>query len=108
MADNTQKSLKARFARHIQAIKDKHHPGALEEHFRKDKCSSIENVTMQPLHRVIPRINDTPEHIENTLKQHETLWIDRLKCEYPQGLNSIRQDPMTRYNLSSGTTYHHV
>ena len=93
----TQKSLKVRFAKHVQAIRDRHRPGTLQEHFRHNSCGGIESITIQLLHRVIPKADDTPERIENILKRLETLWIDRLKCEYPQGLNWARYDPVKRY-----------
>ena len=93
----TQKSLKVRFAKHVQAIRDRHRPGTLQEHFRHNSCGGIESITIQLLHRVIPKADDTPERIENILKRLETLWIDRLKCEYPQGLNWARYDQVKRY-----------
>ena len=67
-----------RFAKHIQAIKHRHHLNTLQEHFRHNNCGAIDSITIQPLHRVIPRTTDTPERIEDTLKQLETLWMDRL------------------------------
>ena len=93
----TLRSLKARFAKHLQAIKDRYRPGVLQEHFRRGECGSIDNITLQLLYK-LPHTHDTPENIEESLKQHETLWIDRLKCEYPQGLNWARYDPTKRHN----------
>ena len=95
----TQKSLKARFTKHVQAIRDRHRPGTLQEHFRHKTCGGIDNITVQLLHRVIPKVDDTPENIEDTLKQWEKLWIDRLKSGYPQGLNWAEYDPIKRYKL---------
>ena len=93
----TQKSLKARYAKHLQAIRDRRRRGVLQEHFRDgSRCSGINNITIQLLHRVIPDSVDTPEAIEENLKHLETLWIDRLKCEFPQGLNWKRYDPQSR------------
>ena len=93
----TQQSLKARFAKHLQAIRDRHRPGVLQEHFRRGECAGVENIRIQLLH-AISNTDSTPEDTEESLKQLETLWIDRLKCEYPQGLNWVRYDPMRRHH----------
>lgn len=71
---------KARLAKHLRAIRDRHRPGVLQEHFRRGECAGIDNITIQPLYK-LPNTDDTPEGNEESLKQHETLWIDRLKCE---------------------------
>ena len=63
---------------------------------QRRQCNGIDNITIQLLHRVVPDSGDTPETIEETLKQLETLWIDWLKCEFPQGLNWTRYDPPSR------------
>ena len=91
----TQKSLKARYAKHLQNIRDKHSRGALQDHFRKNECGSIE-IMMQLLHKVIPENHETQTQTEETLKRIETLWIDRLMSEFPQGLNWVRYDSRTR------------
>ena len=93
----TSQSLKRRIARHLKAIRDRQHPGALQEHFRRDECTGIENVKVQPLQVITPNSNDTSRQIEDKLKQHESHWMERLKCEYPQGLNWAKYDPARRY-----------
>ena len=93
----TAQPLKTRISKHLQAIKNKHHPGALQEHFRKNRCTGINNVAVQLLQVITPGDHDTTEKVENVLKQHESLWMDRLKCEYPQGLNWAKYDPAKRY-----------
>ena len=92
----TQKSLKARYAKHLRNIKDKHSNGVLQDHFRKNVCGDVDNITMQLLHRVIPQDHQTQAQIEETLKRIETLWMDRLMCVFPQGLNWLRYDATTR------------
>ena len=92
----TQLPLKARYAKHLQAIKDRHRPGVLQEHFRRGDCHGIANILIQPLH-VMTNNGHTTASMEEALKLQETLWIDRLKCEYPQGLNWVRHDPTKRY-----------
>ena len=93
----TLKSLKARFAKHIQAIRDRHRPGVLQEHFRKGRCAGTDNIAIQLLHRVTPETDQTAEQIEQLLKELELLWINRLMSEYPQGLNWAKYDPVKRY-----------
>ena len=76
----TQKSLKAWYAKHLRNIKDKHSNGVLQDHFRKNLCGNIDKITIQLLHRVIPQDHKTQAQIEEKLKRIETLWIDRLMC----------------------------
>ena len=92
----TAQSLKMRFARHLKAIRDTRQPGVLQEHFRKKNCTGIHNIRIQLLHAITPNRGDTAEQIEDKLKTLESLWMDRLKCEYPQGLNWAKYDPMKR------------
>ena len=89
-------SLKARYATHLRNIKDTDSEGALQDHFRKDVCGSVDNITVQLLHRLTPRSNKTQAQIEENLKRIETLWIDRLMCVFLQGLNWLRYDATTR------------
>ena len=93
----TLKSLKARFAKHIQAIGDRQKRGVLQEHCRYGRCGNINNIKLQMLHTLTPGDNDTPRQTEETLKQLETLWINRLRSEFPQGLNCINYDSTVRY-----------
>ena len=65
---------------------------------------SIENLSLKVLHVLTPEMDDTPEITENNLKSLETLWIDRLKCEYLQGLNWARYDPVSRHQFYKSTT----
>ena len=95
----TAQPLKKRILKHINAIKDKNRPGTLHEHFRAGKCSNTKNLSLQVLHVLLPEKEDTPEMIESNLKSLETLWIDRLKSEYPQGLNWARYDPVSRHRF---------
>ncbi|MCY4327357.1 MAG: GIY-YIG nuclease family protein, partial [Rhodobacteraceae bacterium] len=101
----TMLSLKSRLSKHISSIKNPHQSGVLPEHFRKNKCSGIHNLQTQVLQSVQRDSNDTDQTIENKLKSVESLWMDRLKCEYPQGLNWAKYDPMKRYKLL--TPSHH-
>ena len=50
-------SLKARYTTHLRNIKDTDSEGALQDHFRKDACGSVDNITVQLLHRLTPRSN---------------------------------------------------
>ena len=76
----TAQSLRMRIARHLKAIRNTHVPGTLHEHFRPDRpCRGTNNVAVQ------------------MLKKLEILWIKRLKCEHPQGLNWIEYDPRQRH-----------
>ena len=93
----TQKSLKARFATHIKAIRDSQKRGVLQEHFKFGRCGNIKNIKLQMLHTLTPGDNDTARQTEETLKQLETLWINRLRSEFPQGLNWINYDSTVRY-----------
>ena len=94
----TSQSLRMRFSRHLRAIKNQHQPGVLQEHFRKNKCAGTHNISIQILHTITPKEGDTPRDTENALKQLESLWMQRLKSEYPQGLNWAKYDPMNRSN----------
>ena len=106
----TAQSIERRLQRHLSAIRDRHHPGVLQEHFRRGECSGIDNILFQILHVITPNINDNPHIIQDKLKSLEFLWMDklkcesleflwmdRLKCEYPQGLNWARYDPVERH-----------
>ena len=94
----TTQSLKMRFARHLTAIRNTRVPGTLHEHFRPNRpCHGINNITIQLLQTITPHDGETTNSIENKLKKLETLWIRRLKCVHPQGLNWIEYDPKQRY-----------
>ena len=92
----TSQSLRRRFTRHLQAIRNTHQPGVLHEHFRKDRCAGTDNITIQILHVITSTVHDTAEQTETNLKNYESLWMNRLKCEYPQGLNWAKYDPRKR------------
>ena len=100
----TGQSLKNRIKKHLNAIKDRHRPGTLQEHFRRRECHYTNNLSIQVLHVLTPHRNKTPESIENKLKSLELLWIDRLKSEYPQGLNWARYDPANRHQYYQPNT----
>ena len=93
----TQKSLKVRYAKHLQNMRQtRHSTGILPDYFGKGECGNTNNIAIQLLHRVTPRGHKTPTQIEETLKQIETLWINRLMTVYPQGLNWLIHDTNTR------------
>ena len=93
----TSQSLRNRFTKHFKAIQNPYQPGTLHEHFRTNKCNSIDNISITILHVITPTEHDTCKEIENQLKKFESLWMDRMKCEYPQGLNWAKHDPVKRY-----------
>ena len=95
----TAQSLRMRIARHLTAIRNTRVPGTLHEHFRPDRpCRGTNNVAFQMLQMVTPSTGDDNNGTtEGKLKKLETLWIKRLKCEYPQGLNWIEYDPRQRH-----------
>ena len=64
----TQQSLKIRFAKHLQAIRDRHRLGVFQEHFCSRECQGVENILIQLLYNI--------PNIEESIKQLETLWID--------------------------------
>jgi len=86
----TGQSLKNGIKKHLNAIRDRHRPSALQEHFRRTECYYINNLSIQVLHVLTPHTNETPKSIENKLKSLELLWIDR-------GLNWARYDPASRH-----------
>ena len=78
----TSQSLKGRFARHLTQVKNPNLASTLHEHFRtssRSGCLGMHNISITPLHVITPEHNED----EKQLKQLETLWINRLKCEYP-------------------------
>ena len=95
----TCQSIRERFKKHIQAIRDCSHHGVLQEHFRTGNCASrnLDNITVQILHVVDSRVVTLVA--ERELKAIETLWIDRLMSQYPQGLNTLRYDPNECHQL---------
>ena len=64
----TRKLLKARYATLLRNIKYTDSEGALQDHFRKDVCGNIDNITMQLLHRLTPWSHETQAQIEETLE----------------------------------------
>ena len=92
----TAQPLKSRLARHIQKIRNPSETGVLQDHFRPQKCSTINQLALQTLDSVNP-MGKTPQQIERDLKRKETLWIKRLRSEHPQGLNQIQYDATNRY-----------
>ena len=92
----TAQPFKSRIAKHLTAIRNRHQPGVLHEHFRRGDCAGTNNVSVQLLDTIIPANGDTAEHTEQQLKRLESLWMERLKSEYPQGLNWAKYDPRKR------------
>jgi len=92
----TCKSLKQRFTRHLQIFKQPFVASTLHEHFNRGGCRGLDNISIQVLQTVSSGITD--QQAEAQLKQYETLWINRLMCEYPQGLNYVQHDPRIRYS----------
>ena len=88
-----------RFKKHIQAIRDCSHRSMLQEHFRTGNCASrnLDNITVQILHVVDSQVVTLVA--ERELKAIETLWIDRLMSQYPQGLNTLWYDPNECHQL---------
>jgi len=73
----------------------------LHEHFNRGNCRGLDNLSVQILH-VLDAKDDRGNPVDNKtaetlLKEIETLWINRLMCEYPQGLNWISHDPRIRH-----------
>ena len=68
----------------------------MHEHFSRGTCIGVNNMRVQVLH-VLDSTGLSGEQTELELKRIETLWIDRMMSEYPQGLNHIRQDSNKRY-----------
>ena len=95
----TSLSLKKRLAKHITQVRNHKIASTVHEHFRPgQRCQGLHNIGLQPLHVVTPTDTAEVAQIEQNLKDLETLWIKRLMCEYPQGLNWIDKDPRTRYS----------
>ena len=92
----TAQSLRARLAKHLTAIKSRGQAGVLHEHFRRGECAGINNISVQLLETITPKKQETAEQIEEQLKQLESLWMGRLKSEYPQGLNWAKHNPKRR------------
>ena len=93
----TSQSLKSRFSRHLTQIRNPEVASTLHEHFRSDhKCRGTYNIGVQPLQVVTPSPGETGKQIEDKLKSLETLWMNRLVCVFPQGLNWIDSDPRRR------------
>ena len=88
----TAQPLRFRIAKHLTAIRNRHQPGVLHEHFRRGDCAGTNNVSVQFLDVIVPTDGDT----EQQLKRLESLWMERLKSEYPQGLNWAKYDPKER------------
>ena len=78
----------------------------LHEHFRRGDCAGTNNVSVQFLDIIVPTDGDTAEHTEQQLKRFESLWMERLKCEYPQGLNWTKYDPRKRSGNNKTTQIH--
>ena len=94
----TSQSLKMRVARHLTTIRNRKVPGTLHEHFRAGRsCQGIHNLAVQLLQVITPNRHDDHKTVEEKLKKYETLWMKRLKCEYPQGLNWAEYDPKRRH-----------
>ena len=91
----TGQSLKERFKRHLQKIKDRREVNTMHDHFRKGSCSGTNNIMLQILH-VVQNPDMSNEEIESELKKVELLWMDRMMSEYPQGLNHKRNDNTKR------------
>ena len=51
---------------------------------------------------------DSNKTMENKLKSVESLWMDRLKCKYPQGLNWAKYNPAKRYKLLTALHGKHI
>ena len=92
----TAQPLRSRIAKHLTAIRNRHQPGVLHEHFRRGGCAGTNNVSVQFLDVIVPTDGDTAEYTEQQLKRLESLWMERLKSEYPQGLNWAKYDPKER------------
>ena len=52
--------------------------------------------------------SDNNKTMENKLKSVESLWTDRLKCKYPQGLNWAKYNPTKRYKLLTPLHGEHI
>ena len=93
----TSQSLKMRFNRHLIQFGNHQIPGTLHEHFRPGKsCHGIHNIASNHYTSSYPnRVIATNK--SNKLKNLEKLWMNRLKCVFPQGLNWLEDDPRTRY-----------
>ena len=56
-----------------------------------------------------PIIKPWTTEIQTIQKQSvESLWMDRLKCKYPQGLNWAKYDPTKRYKLLTPLHGEHI
>ena len=97
----TGQSLKDRFKRHLQKIRDYREMNTMHEHFRRGACKGTHNMVLQVLHVLQTENNNneklSAEQIEVELKRIELLWMDRLMSEYPQGLNHTRDDNKKRH-----------
>ncbi|XP_065892734.1 uncharacterized protein [Dysidea avara] len=97
----TGQSLKDRFKRHLQKIRDYRETNTMHEHFRRGACKGTHNMVLQVLHVLQTENNNneklSAELIEVELKRIELLWMDRLMSEYPQGLNHTRDDNKKRH-----------
>jgi len=80
-----------------ETLRDTNHESTLQVHFKSGEYASrnMSNMKIQILHVLDDPAQPIAEAEE--LKMIETLWIDRLMSQHPQGLNRIRQDPNKRY-----------
>lgn len=66
----TAQSLRARVAKHLTAIRNRHQHGVLHEHYRRGDCAGTNNnMSVQFLDIITSKEGDTTEHIEQQLKK---------------------------------------
>ena len=96
----TCQTLRQRFTRHMRIFRQPTVASTLHEHFNRGECQGLDNISIQVL-QTLPQSGDnqdiTDQQAETKLKELETLWINRLMCEYPQGLNYTQHDPRIRH-----------
>jgi len=95
--EQTAQPLRNRLSRHIQKIKDTKEHSIIHEHFRPNKCSSLEHLSVQILDVIDHKNHKNYKETELALKRRESLWINRLRSEYLQGLNQLQYDATIRY-----------